>query len=74
MKRKETAERRKEKRDRRTEKETNERDQKRGITHRKMTEARTPAGTWEGEDKERTGVGKERGGCKIFVQFVGQFW
>ena len=38
MKRKETAERRKEKRDRRTEKETNERDQKKGITHRKMTE------------------------------------
>ena len=70
MKRKETAESRKEKRDRRTEKETNERDQKKGITQRKMTEARTPAGTWEGENKERTSLGKEQGGCEIFVPFV----
>ena len=53
MKRKETAERRKEKRDRRTEKETNERDQKKGITQRKMTEARTPAGP--GRERTRRG-------------------
>ena len=72
MKRKETAEIRKGKRDRRTEKERNERDQKKGITRRKMTEARAPAGTWEGEDKERTGLRKERGECESLVPFVVQ--
>ena len=50
--------------------EKDKRGQKKGNTQRKMAEARTPAETWEGENKERTDVGKEQGGGEIFVPFV----